>query len=53
MKKLTKRQSDAMKRHSKHHTKKHNDEMIRLMTRARNPMTFTQAHKATMKKVGR
>ena len=53
MKTLTKRQANAMKRHSKHHTKKHNDEMIRLMTRTRNPMTFLQAHKATMKKVGR
>ena len=53
MKKLTKRQSDAMKKHSKHHTKKHMDEMTKLMTRTRNPMTFTQAHKATMKKVGK
>jgi len=53
MKSLTKRQADAMKRHSKHHTKKHMDEMTRLMTRSRNPLTFTQAHKASMKKVGR
>tara|TARA_R100001440_G_scaffold19367_6_gene32671 strand:- start:1749 stop:1910 length:162 start_codon:yes stop_codon:yes gene_type:complete len=53
MKTLTKRQADAMKRHSKHHTKKHMDEMTRLMTRTRNPLNFTQAHKATMKKVGR
>ena len=53
MKTLTKRQSDAMKKHSVHHTKKHMVEMTRLMTRARNPLTFSQAHKATMKKVGK
>tara|TARA_R100000654_G_scaffold60469_1_gene87312 strand:- start:1039 stop:1200 length:162 start_codon:yes stop_codon:yes gene_type:complete len=53
MKMLTTRQKETMKRHSKHHTKKHMTEMTRLMTRSRNPLTFTQAHKATMKKVGR
>jgi len=52
-KELTKRQKDTMKKHSVHHTKKHMSEMTRLMTRSRNPMTFTQAHKATIKKVGK
>ena len=52
-KKLTKRQQDTMKKHSVHHTKKHMTEMTRLMTRSRNPMTFTQAHKTTMKKEGK
>ena len=49
-KKLTKRQKDALKRHSKHHTKKHMAEMRRRM---RGGSTFTAANKAAMKKVGR
>ena len=52
MKKLTKRQSDAMKKHSKHHTKKHMDEMKKAMTK-KNPLTFSQAHKKAMDKVGK
>jgi hypothetical protein len=55
MKMLTTRQKNALARHKKDHghTKKHMDEMTRLMTRSRNPMSFLQAHKATMKKVGK
>jgi hypothetical protein len=53
MKKLTTRQKNAMQRHKKHHTSKHMKEMTKLMTRSRNPLTFTQAHKKAMKKVGR
>ncbi len=49
-KSLTKRQKDALKRHSKHHTRKHMTEMRRRM---RGGSTFTAAHKAAMKKVGR
>ena len=54
-KQLTKRQKDALARHKKAHghTKKHIDEMTRLMTRSRNPLTFVQAHKKTMSKVGK
>mgnify|MGYP003148901449 FL=1 len=47
---LTKRQKDALKKHSKHHTQKHMAEMRRRM---RGGSTFTAAHKAAMKKVGR
>ena len=53
MKMLTTRQKEAMKKHKKHHTKKHMDEMTKLMTRSRNPLTFKQAPTATIKKVGR
>ena len=55
MKKITKRQEEALARHKKAHghTKKHIDEMTRLMTRSRNPLTFVQAHKKTMSKVGK
>ena len=48
--KLTKRQQDAMKKHSKHHTRKHMAEMRRRMKAG---STFTAAHKAAMKKVGK
>jgi len=47
---LTKRQEDTLKRHSKHHTAKHMSAMRKDM---RAGKTFTQAHKAAMKKVGR
>ena len=47
---LTKRQQSALKRHSVHHTSKHMTEMRKLM---RAGKTFTQAHKAAMKKVGK
>ena len=48
--KLTKRQQDAMKKHSKHHTKKH----IQYMTNSiKRGSTFNQAHKNAQKKVGK
>mgnify|MGYP003108459432 FL=1 len=50
MKKLTKRQEDALKRHKKHHTNKHMAMMKKAM---RGGKTFGQAHKMAMKKVGR
>jgi len=53
MKKLTKRQTDTMKKHSKHHTKKHMTMMTKLMTRTKNPLTFTKAHKQAMSKIGK
>tara|TARA_Y100001972_G_scaffold127523_1_gene184589 strand:+ start:178 stop:339 length:162 start_codon:yes stop_codon:yes gene_type:complete len=49
-KQLTKRQQDTLKRHSVHHTPKHMTEMRKLM---RAGKTFTAAHKAAMKKVGK
>ena len=52
-KSLTKRQKTTLKRHKKHHTAKHMTAMRKAMTRRRNPLTFTQAHKLAMKKVGR
>ena len=48
--KLTQRQKDTLKRHSKHHTKKHMDTMKSLM---KNGKTFGEAHKSAMKKVGK
>tara|TARA_R100001086_G_scaffold233946_1_gene155876 strand:+ start:593 stop:790 length:198 start_codon:yes stop_codon:yes gene_type:complete len=47
---LTQRQKDTLKRHSKHHTKKHIAEMTRLMKQGK---TFTEGHKIAMKKVGK
>ena len=49
-KKLTKRQTNALRRHSRHHTKKH---MKFMRAQMRKGKTFTQAHKAAMKRVGR
>ncbi len=49
-KQLTKRQKDTLARHAKHHTKKHMAEMRRRMKAG---STFTAAHKAAMKKVGK
>ena len=48
--KLTQRQKDTMKRHSKHHTKKHMDMMTKLMKQG---YCFEQAHQITMKQVGK
>ena len=48
--KLTKRQQDTMKRHAKHHTKKHMEYMRNSMKRG---ATFTQAHKRAIKAVGK
>ena len=52
MKSLTHRQQDALARHKKKgtHTKKHKEEMKKLMLKGK---TFTEAHKLTMKKVGK
>lgn len=49
-KELTKRQTDTLSRHSKHHTSKHMAEMRKAM---KSGKTFTAAHKLAMKKVGR
>jgi len=48
-KQLTKRQQETMKKHSKHHSKKHMDMMTKEMLSGK---TFTQAHKKAQKKVG-
>tara|TARA_R100000951_G_C2532714_1_gene146878 strand:- start:204 stop:407 length:204 start_codon:yes stop_codon:yes gene_type:complete len=47
---LTQRQKDTMKKHSVHHTKKHMAHMTKLMKEGK---TFTEAHKITMKKIGK
>ena len=46
---LTKRQQTTMKKHSKHHSKKHMKYMYNSMKRG---ATFTQAHKRAQKAVG-
>ena len=50
MKKLTVRQQTTLKKHAKHHTKKH---MASMRSAMRKGKTFTAAHKEAMKKVGR
>jgi|TARA_B100000424_G_scaffold270365_1_gene269507 hypothetical protein len=50
LKKLTKRQQATLRRHRAHHTKKHMTLMVKLMKEGK---TFTQAHKAAQRKVGR
>tara|TARA_R100000458_G_C8276785_1_gene252199 strand:+ start:2855 stop:3007 length:153 start_codon:yes stop_codon:yes gene_type:complete len=50
MAKLSIKQQKTMEKHSKHHTKKHMAMMKKLMIQGK---TFTQAHKETMKKVGK
>ena len=47
---LTKKQQQSMKKHSKHHTKKHIQYMTNSMKRG---STFTKAHKNAQKKVGK
>lgn len=47
---LSLRQEKTMKRHSKHHTKKHMKFMKNAML---GGMTFTKAHKQAMKEVGK
>ena len=48
--KLTKSQQNAMKKHSKHHTKKH----IQYMTNSiKRGSTFNKAHKNAQQKVGK
>ncbi len=49
-KKLTKRQTDALAKHKRHHTPKHMAEMRKSM---RAGASFTKAHKNAMKKVGK
>jgi len=48
--KLTKRQQETMKKHAKHHSKKHIQYMKNSMQRG---ATFTQAHKRAQKAVGK
>tara|TARA_B100000925_G_C21962212_1_gene453917 strand:- start:185 stop:337 length:153 start_codon:yes stop_codon:yes gene_type:complete len=50
MAKLTPRQEATLKKHQKHHTAKHMAMMKKMM---RDGSTFTAAHKAAMKKVGK
>ena len=47
---LTKRQQETMKRHGVHHTAKPLNDMVKRMKKG---ATFTAAHKATMKAVGK
>jgi hypothetical protein len=49
-KKLTKRQQATLRRHSRHHTKKH---MAFMRSQMRKGRTFTAAHKAAMRRVGK
>ena len=48
--KLSKNQSEQLKLHSVHHTKKHIDEMKKLMLKG---ISFAQAHKQTINKIGK
>jgi|TARA_R100001224_G_scaffold1747_1_gene1224 hypothetical protein len=48
--KLTKSQQNAMKKHSKHHTKKHMQYMYNSMRRG---SSFNKAHVNAQKKVGK
>jgi len=47
---LTKKQTETLKKHSKHHSAKHMTAMRKAM---RAGSTFTVAHKKAMKKVGK
>ena len=47
---LSPRQKALMKEHKVHHTKKHMDEMKRLMNKG---LCFEQEHEKTMKKIGK
>ena len=47
---LNKRQQTAMKRHGEHHTAKHLRDMLKRMVKGKS---FTEAHKASQKAVGR
>ena len=49
---LTKRQKKTLTKHSKHHTRKHMGLMKAAMLRDKNPLTFSEAHKLAMSKVG-
>lgn len=50
MKALTPAQKERLKKHSVHHTKKHMEQM---KTDMKKGMSFTEAHKKAMKKVGK
>tara|TARA_Y100001937_G_scaffold102953_1_gene141748 strand:- start:60 stop:251 length:192 start_codon:yes stop_codon:yes gene_type:complete len=50
LKKLTKRQQATLRRHSRHHTKKH---MAFMRAQMRKGKTFGQAHRAAQRKVGK
>ena len=50
LKKLTKRQTDTLKKHSVHHTPKH---MAFMKKEMREGTTFSAAHKDALKKVGK
>tara|TARA_R100000664_G_C2656332_1_gene74611 strand:+ start:134 stop:355 length:222 start_codon:yes stop_codon:yes gene_type:complete len=47
---LTQRQKDTLKRHSKHHTKKHIALMTKLMKEGK---TFGESHKIAIKRIGK
>jgi hypothetical protein len=47
---LNKRQQTAMKRHGEHHTAKHLRDMLKRMKKGKS---FTEAHRASQKAVGR
>ena len=47
---LNKRQQTAMKRHGEHHTAKHLRDMLKRMKKGKS---FTEAHKASMRAVGK
>lgn len=49
-KELTKAQKSRLRKHKAHHTKKHMQMMINMM---RDGKSFSKAHKAAMKKVGK
>ena len=50
---LTDKQKATLKKHSVHHSKKHMALMTSLMTRKKNPMTFTMAHRQALKIAGK
>jgi len=47
---LTKRQSATLDKHKEHHSKKHMQEMKRLMNKG---LSFTESHRVAMKNVGK
>jgi len=50
MSSLTDRQKETLKKHSKHHTERHMRMMRKLM---KDGKSFTQAHKAAQKEIGK
>lgn len=47
---LTKREQEAMKKHSQHHTAKHLKDMVKRMSKG---ASFSSAHKQSQKAVGK